>query len=127
MLLRRLLQFNVFVSGFFGIAFVFAPTLVLSIYGVGINGSIIFLGQLYGCMQLSFAVVIWKAINITHSDLKRWLVYGLFIGDTIAALVSAWAQMNGAMNTSGWLVVILYSLFAIGYGYSTMTYIFRST
>ena len=123
MLLRRLLQFNVVISGFFGIAFVFAPTLVLSVYGIDINSSIVFLGQLYGCMQLSFALVIWKSISVTQSDLRRWLVYGLFVGDAAAALLSAWAQMSGVMNISGWFVVLLYSIFAIGYGYSTMKFI----
>ena len=123
MLLRRLLQFNAVISGFFGIAFVFAPTLVLSVYGIDFNSSIVILGQLYGCMQLSFAVVIWKAISVTQSDLRRWLVYGLFVGDAAAALLSAWAQMSGVMNISGWLVVLLYSIFAIGYGYSTMKFI----
>lgn len=127
MLLRRLLQFNAIVSGFFGIAFVLAPALVLSVYGVGVNRSIIFLGQLYGCMQLSFVLVIWKAIHITYSDLKRWLVYGLFVGDALASLVSAWAQLSGVMNASGWLIVLLYALFAIGYGYSTLSLNSRAT
>ena len=120
MLIKRLLQFNAFVSGFFGIAFLIAPTLVLSQYGVEINETITFLGRLYGCMQLSFAVIIWKAITITHSDLKGWLIVGLFVGDAIAALVSVWAQLSGVMNTSGWLIVLLYSLFAVGYGYSIL-------
>jgi hypothetical protein len=41
----------------------------------------------------------------------------IFVGDTIGFIVALLAQLAGTVNALGWLIVALYLLLALGFGY----------
>ena len=63
MKLSTLFSINAVVAILFGLAFVLAPGLTLSIYGIPANPALNFRGQLFGAALVGFAVISWSARN----------------------------------------------------------------
>jgi hypothetical protein len=117
MKVSTLFTINAIVAVVFGLVFVFAPAMTLSLYGITSSDPLNYVGQLFGASLLSFAVVSWLARNATASTARSAIVSALFIGDAIGFVVSLIAQMKGFANALGWSTVAIYLLLAIGFGY----------
>ena len=120
MTVKRLLQLNLFVSILIAISFIFAPKLTLSLYGFTGGDSLYTIALYFGSTHVAFAVLLWLALRKNDPQVLRLIVVSFFAGDLVGTLVLFIAQMRGLMNASGWLMVGLSFLFAIGYGYGTL-------
>ena len=117
MKVSTLFTINAIVAVVFGLLFVLAPALTLSLYGITSNEPLSYVGQLFGASLLSFAVITWLARNTAASPARNAIVLALFIGDAIGFVVSLIAQMKGFANALGWSTVAIYLLLALGFGY----------
>lgn len=117
MIVKRLLQLNLLVSITIAIAFIFAPKLTLSLYGISGSEVLYTIAQYFGTTHVAFAVLLWFALRISEPKLLRFIVVSFFAGDLAGSVVLALAQLRGLMNASGWALVGLTLVFAIGYGY----------
>ena len=120
MIVKRLLQFNLFVSIIIAIAFLLAPRLTLALYGIAGDDILYAIAQYFGTCHVAFAILLWLALRKNEPQLLRFMVLSFFAGDLTGSLVLFIAQMRGLMNTSGWALVGLSLLFAVGYGYGAM-------
>jgi hypothetical protein len=51
------------------------------------------------------------------SDARRAIILGLFIYDAIGFIVTLIAMISGLLNPLGWLAVVIYLFFSVGFGY----------
>ena len=120
MIIKRLLQLNLFVSIAIAISFIFAPKLTLALYGFTGGNSLYAIAQYFGSTHVAFAVLLWLALLKGDRQVLRMIVASFFAGDLAGSLVLLIAQVRGLMNVSGWVLVSLSFLFAVGYGYGTL-------
>lgn len=115
MKLSVLMTLNAIVAAVFGIAFVVVPSQTMGLYGIEATAALMYVGQLLGSAYLTFAILTWVGRKADDSDARRAIVLSLFLGFTIAFVVALIGQMNTVVNSLGWLTVVLYLLFAVGY------------
>ena len=102
----------------FGIGFVLIPTTILSFYGLTLNPGGAVVTQLLGASFILLGILLWFAKNAPRSEVAlRAIVLAVTVGDAIGFIVALLAQLSGMMNTVGWVIVALYLLLALGFGY----------
>ena len=117
------MKFNTFmiiyaiVSLLFGIGFVLAPGLVLSVYGADADLSFRYIGQLFGAALISLGVLSWSVRSAGDSDVRKAVLSSLLVGEVIGFVLAVIGQITGALNVLGWSVVFVYLLLSAGLAY----------
>jgi hypothetical protein len=117
MKLPTLLSIVGVVAILFGIGFVAAPAEVLAQYGVTADRYTVFMSRLFGATLIQVGVLSWLARSIVDSLGRRAIVFSGLIAMVIGFVVSLHGMMNAIANALGWSTVVIYALFAIGFGY----------
>jgi hypothetical protein len=120
MLIKRLLQLNIIVSGLIAVCFILAPEASLSLYGITGDPALQAVAQYFGTAHVAFAILLWLALRLNDSRFLRAIVVSFFAGDLAGSAVLLLAQLSGTMNSMGWALVGLSIVFAIGYGYGAL-------
>ena len=120
MIAKRLLQFNLLISIFTATTFIFAPEPTLSLYGIPGDPPHYLITRYFGATHIAFAVLIWLALRANDPRFLRYIVVSFFAGDLSGTAVLLIAQMSNVMGTTGWLLVTLSFLLAVGYGYCAL-------
>jgi hypothetical protein len=105
------------VAGLFGLGFVFSPEQILSLYGAASDESANYMAQLFGAALLGFAVILWLCKDAEDSPVRQAILLGLFVAEGVGFVVALITQLGGGVNALGWSTVIIYLLFALGFGY----------
>jgi hypothetical protein len=115
--LRNLMTISAILCFFFGIGFAITPIQTLSLYGVTTDEIGLILARFFGSAMLGYAILTWFARGVDEGPGKRAIVLALFLSSVLAAIVAIWAQLAGYFSAFGWIGVVLFPLFALGYGY----------
>jgi len=99
-----------------GLAFVLVPGRLGSPYGLELDAAAVVVLRLLGAAYLGYGVLNWWARNAEESRARRAIVLAQFIGSAIAFITALANQLSGVPNTVGWGAVLVYLLFALGYG-----------
>ena len=105
------------ITAVFGLGFVLAPAQILPIYGVTPDAPLRLIGQFFGAVLISLALLTWLIRNLSDSEARRAIVLALLVGETIGFILALIGQLNGVFNVMGWAVVVVYLFFALGLGY----------
>jgi len=117
MKLNTLMIITAVLAATFGLAFLFVPGQVFSLYGVKETASLIYMGQLFGVDLVTFAILAWLAKNAAESEARKAIVLALFIGFAVGFVFALLGQLKNVVNVLGWFTVVRYLLLAIGFGY----------
>ena len=117
MTLRQLMAVTAVVTLVFGLALVTDPAQVVSWYGAGLGPAGLFIARLYGALLIVVGVIAWAGRDAGPSEARQAILLGFFLGDAIGFVIALWGQLQAVVNSLGWSIVILYFLFAIGFGY----------
>jgi len=118
MILKHLFLIHSVVALFNGGSLVLFPKLYPSLYGITLSSpDALYVSQLLGAALLSYCLVAWFARNAAASEARRAIVLGFFITLGLGFILALIAQLSGVMNALGWMLVALYLLLALGYGY----------
>jgi hypothetical protein len=118
--LKRLFIINALVLGTSGIFAVVVPVRVCAIYGVDINPEVLMMSQVAGLGSIAVGLVALFARKIRDPLALRGLTLAFFITHGAGALISIQNTISGLIEL-GWLIVILYSIFTIGYAFFFFT------
>jgi len=102
----------------FGLGLIAIPYQVVSIYGTHLDVSGQFMARYFGSALLGLAFIFYLArtASTRESLLKVGLLGSLVFGIT-GLFVSIWDRIAGTHNVVGWLNIVIYAFFAIGFGY----------
>ena len=117
MKLKTLLILGAIVNAIFGLAFLLVPEAVTSVYGNTLSQGGIIFARLFGAAMLGFAALSWSARSAPESEARRSIVLGSFVYSALGFIVSLVSQLAGMVNALGWSTVVLFLLFALGFGY----------
>ena len=118
--IRRIFIINALIMGASGIFAVLAPVRVCAIYGVDINQEVMMMSQYAGLGSIAVALVALFARKVSDPLALRGLTLAFFITHGVGAIISIQNTISGVIEL-GWLIVILYSIFTIGYAYFFIT------
>jgi hypothetical protein len=99
----------------FGIPMLMAPGLLMSMFGVNLDGGGPLMARLYGASLLGNLMLTWFGRNVAASDARRAI--HLLVYDAIGFVVAFLAILSGMMNMLGWSVVLIYLVIALGFGH----------
>lgn len=114
---KTLMVIKAVVSLVFGIAFLFTPRALFSIFGVTLDAGSSFPAKEYGAALFGNLVLTWFARNASDSDARLAIIRGLFVYDAIGLFITLLALFAGALNNLAWFVVVIYLFFTLGFGY----------
>lgn len=101
----------------FGLAFLFAPEAVGSLYGIGSwTAGTLFVARLLGIGFLFMAGAVFAARPSADRDFRRRLSACFGIASALGAVVSANSTLGGGVNAMGWTAVALYGFFTLAWG-----------
>jgi hypothetical protein len=95
-----------------------APAMMLGLYGiVGNTPADKLLGQFLGVQLLAGGLITLFVRDVTDVKLQQGITLSLFIANAIGVIVAMGGVLSKATNAMGWLMVVIYALLTIGFGY----------
>ena len=101
----------------FGLGFLLVPAWMLSVYDTSTNSTGLLTARVFGIVNIQLSIIMWASRNDVGSKILKTLILLLFLGNALAFMLALQAQISGIFNVLGWTNVVLYLLFAFGYGY----------
>ena len=92
----------------FGVAFLAAPSFVMSVYGIESSLLLSVAYRYFGVALVTVAFVIWPVRASRDPAIVRPLLLAHGMGNAAGLVVSVWAVTSGALNGLGWLNVLIY-------------------
>ena len=117
MKLKTLLIIKAAVCLCLGLPILFVPNFIYSIFGATLAAGGVFAAREYAASMLGNLMLTWFARNSQESDARWAMILALCVYDAVGFIVTLLAILSGALNSLGWLIVLLYLFFAVGFGY----------
>ena len=114
---RNLMIIKALVSLIFGVLMLAIPNMLLAIFGVSLGDGGMFTAREYGAALFGNTCLCWIARDATESIPTKAIVIALFVYDLIGFVMTTITVISGILNPLGWLVVLVYLFFTLGFGY----------
>ena len=114
---KTLMIIKAIVSLFFGIIILSIPGFLLSLFGTELSYGGMFTAREYGAALIGITCLTWIGRNAGESISTKAIIVALFIYDLIGFVVTIINVLSGVLNPLGWLIVVVYLFFTIGFGY----------
>lgn len=114
--MKTLFTTHAFVTWLFGLALLLIPGTMLAAYGISLNPGGAVIARLLGGAFIGLGAIAWFARGAAPSEALRAIILGISVVATLGCLVAIHGVLSGASNALGWLTVILYGFFAVGFG-----------
>jgi hypothetical protein len=100
-----------------GLFFMIVPAIALN--QTGFDGRIPekLLSQFFGVTMLTLGLVLWFVRDVTEPAILKGLAVALLVGSVLGMIVSAIGMFGGLMQKNGWIVILVYFLFALDYAF----------
>jgi hypothetical protein len=132
---QTLISTNALLALGLGIAFALYGPLALALFGTpdvqGAAGTpevetllywtVASFARLFGAALFAFGLLLWAARPLFLGDLaspstRRGFFFALLLGNAMLAFVAGTQQFSVWNSAAGWVVLVLFSLLALGYG-----------
>lgn len=118
--IRILFIINGLILGASGILAILSPVSVCKIYGVDISPEVLMMSQFAGLGSIAVALVALFVRKVRDPLALRGLSLAFLITHGVGAIISIQNTLSGVI-VLGWAIVILYSIFTVGYAYFLFT------
>jgi len=105
----------------FGAGFLIIPGPLATVYGLELNETGTFLARLLGAELAGYGILSWLIRDLVQFHIQRLVLITFFISDAAGFVVSLLSQLAGLMNALGWLIVLIYLLMSLAFGYLYIT------
>ena len=116
---RMMLILNAFVAVLLGAAFLFVPGGVLNLFGTETFVATLLMSRFFGTAMLALGLLLWFAKDITEQAARTGIGIALMVGAAaglVVTLAGTFAS-NAVIRSNGWIVMLIYILFGLGYAY----------
>lgn len=115
--LRNLFLLNTFVLLALALGLLLGPTTLLNLFGMKTGPSENLEAQLFGAALVVPALLTWLAKDWNDANARRGAVISLLLFYVICFVVALLGILSKAMKPAGWSLIVVFLLFALGYGY----------
>ena len=116
-----LLVLSTIVALIFAAGLLLAPKTLLNLYGLGVGNAIAnsakinLVTQLLGAALIVPGLISWYAKDMNDAGARKSVFISLFIFDVVGFGISLLGMFSKTMLTTGWSLVIIFLVFALGY------------
>jgi hypothetical protein len=114
---KNLMIIKAIVCLFFGFLLLFIPDKLISLFGAALNDGGMFTAREYASSLFGNMFLCWFGRNAGESEARKAIIVALFVYDLIAFIMTAITVIAGVLNALGWLIVLVYLFFTLGFGY----------
>ena len=114
---RIMFFINALVAVAFGMGFLIFPSVVLNQFDVDDYASTRTVAQFFGTAMLALGLLLWFAKDVTEAGMQKGMSIALLVGAGGGLIVTFLAMTSRVMRSNGWLVLVIYLLFGLGYAY----------
>lgn len=114
---RIMFIINALVALVFGVGFLFVPSLALAQFDVDEYASTKLVSEFFGTAMLAIGLLLWFAKDVTDEGALRGMGIALLVGAVSGLIVAVLGTVSGTMRSNGWLAMVLYAVFGLGYAY----------
>ena len=97
------------------VTFLFAPGVMLVLFGTPANPAINLVTQLLGAAFLGIGGIALAAGRVGNAEFKRVVALVLLMASVIGFIVSVVGQFRGVTGPVGWGAVLIYGTLSVGY------------
>jgi len=115
MKMRTLFLINAVIQLIFGLGFMFAPTVLLGLFGTKTDTTGITLAHVAGGVILSLAIISWMGKDLEGAAQIAIAWGGVFFAHLQAGIFTLLAILNGTFNALAWSAVVMDALFVIAF------------
>ena len=117
MKLSTLFTIEAVVATLFGLAFLIIPETALAQYGLSADSATDVMSRFFASALLGYGILAWYVRNAEDSPARQAIVLAYFVSTVIGFVVALQTQFTTEINQLGWLTVVIYLFFAVGFGY----------
>jgi hypothetical protein len=117
MKLRNLFLLNTAVALLFALGFLLMPAVLLDLFGFVDNAGTKLIGQFLGVELLAGGLVTLFTRDSSDHNTRQTITLANLIATVVGVIVSLGGVLSGAVNELGWVIVAVYLLLALGFGY----------
>lgn len=116
---KTLFVINAIVIAVFGALFLIAPDLTLTQFGIEKYVPMLYVARVLGSALLMIAIMIWFAKEITDAQTQKNMAISLLTGSLVGFVLTVIGVIPsiGVIRQYGWVLLVIYLLFILGYGY----------
>lgn len=116
---RIMFMVNALVCVLFGLGFLFFPDRILRLFGTETFVATVLVARFFGTAMLALGLVLWFAKDLTDDNVQKWMGTSLLLGVVAGLIVTAMGTFasNAVIRSNGWLAMVIYILFGLGYVY----------
>ena len=115
--LKNLMMIKAAVCLVLGVPILLVPDFFYGLFGTTLAVGGAFAAREYGASLMGNLLLTWFARNAVESDARRAIALALCVYDAIGFVITLIAVISGLLNPLGWLAVVIYLFFALGFGY----------
>ena len=105
------------VCGAPGLTLVFAPEVIMAIYGLPFGPGGVLVGRALGSALISLAVLFLCSLRHTDAPTIRGVVWTGFLYNAIDLVVIVATTLSGTLGLVGWAATAPHVLLTLGFGY----------
>ncbi len=114
---RILFLFNALVAVLLGLGFLIVPSLVLGQFGVDEYAATKLVSQFFGTAMIAGGLLLWFAKDVNEASLQKGMGIASLVGAIAGLAMSVVGISTGILRSNGWMAIIAYVLFGLGYAY----------
>lgn len=114
---------NAFVALVLGAIFLVIPMSTLTFFGAEQYVVAKILAQFFGAAMVALGLLLWFAKDVEEEKILKGMGYAMFASSLIGLILTVIgvSPASGVIRNYGWLSIIVYVLFALGYAYLLFT------
>lgn len=113
---KVLFVLNAIVAVAAGLVLLFVPTAGLGQFNMDARVTEVFLTRVVGAALSSLGIVLWFAKDADDA-VQRNLGMGSLAGAVLGLVVTLMGVIGGTIRVNGWIPIVVFVLFALGYGF----------
>jgi hypothetical protein len=121
MKLNTVLAVNAVVTFAYGAGLMLLPDWTLGQFGVEASAAVVVLARLVGAALIVFGMLALAARGAGEAVARQLMVPAFLTRDLLGFAVTLVGQLAKVTNSTGWINVVIYGLFALAYGYFMWT------
>ena len=114
---KTLFLINSFIAFLLGAAFLFVPSRAIDQFGVDNYASTKMVAQFFGTAMVALGLLLWFAKDIPSETVQRGMAIALLVGAVAGLVVTLIGATSGILRANGWMAILVYVLFGLGYAF----------
>jgi len=116
---KMMFVLNAIVAFVLGVAFFIAPVTALEFFGTETYVATVLMARFFGAGMVALGLLLWFTKDVEDNSIQKNMGISLLISSILGLIVNVIgvSGASGVIRNYGWLTIIIYILFALGYAF----------